>query len=141
VLDGVPVVVDKAPRVYVRESGLLHQLAGIADLEVLPGHPLCGPSWEGFVLESTLAQLPSTWRASYYRTRAQAEIDLVLEGPRKQVLAVEIKRTLSPSLTRGFHRQVKHTSKRGLVAVGRKLSEEVAPGTLNSIPKQAGLKQ
>lgn len=93
----------KAPKVYVRDSGLLHQLAGIVDLDMLLGHPLCGASWEGFVLEQVLARMPSTWRASYYRTSAQAEIDLVLEGPKRQVLAVEIKRTLSPALSKGYH--------------------------------------
>lgn len=93
----------KSPKIYVRDSGLLHQLATIPDLATLLGHPLCGPSFEGFVLENVLSHLPSTWRASYYRTSAQAEIDLVLEGPRKQVFAVEIKRTLAPTLSRGFH--------------------------------------
>lgn len=93
----------KAPKVYVRDSGLLHQLASVPNVDTLLGHPLCGPSWEGFVLENVLAQLPSTWRASYYRTSAQAEIDLVLDGPRKQVFAIEIKRTLSPKLSRGYH--------------------------------------
>lgn len=93
----------KAPKVYLRDSGLLHQLANVPDLDTLLGHPLCGPSWEGFVLENTLAQLPSAWRASYFRTSAQAEIDLVLEGPKRQVVAVEIKRSLSPTLSKGFH--------------------------------------
>ncbi|MEZ6036311.1 MAG: ATP-binding protein [Planctomycetota bacterium] len=92
----------KSPKVYVRDSGLAHQLAGIPDLDTLLGHPLCGPSWEGFVIENVLAYLPSNWRASYYRTSAQAEIDLVLEGPKK-VFAIEVKRTLSPSLSKGFH--------------------------------------
>lgn len=93
----------KAPKVWVRDSGLAHQLAGIADSSTLLGHPLCGPSWEGFVIENVLAQLPSGWRASHYRTSAQAEIDLVLEGPRRQVFAIEVKRSLSPTLSRGFH--------------------------------------
>lgn len=93
----------KAPKVYLRDSGLLHQLANVPDLDTLLGHPLCGPSWEGFVLENTLAQLPSAWCASYFRTSAQAEIDLVLEGPKRQVVAVEIKRSLSPTLSKGFH--------------------------------------
>lgn len=93
----------KAPKVFVRDSGLVHALAGVLDHEMLLGHPLCGPSWEGFVLENVLAQLPATWRASYYRTSAQAEIDLVLEGPRKAVLAIEIKRSLAPTLSKGFH--------------------------------------
>lgn len=92
----------KTPKIFVRDSGLLHALARVADADTLLGHPLCGPSFEGFVLEQTLAQLPANWRASYYRSAAQAEIDLVLEGPKKQVLAIEVKRTLSPSITKGF---------------------------------------
>lgn len=92
----------KAPKVYVRDSGIAHQLAGIESLDTLLGHPLCGASWEGFVIENILAYLPSTWRASYYRTSARAEIDLILEGP-KRVFAIEIKRTLSPSLSKGFY--------------------------------------
>ncbi|HEX5051852.1 MAG TPA: ATP-binding protein [Planctomycetota bacterium] len=92
----------KAPKVYVRDSGLTHHLARILDLDILLGHPLCGATWEGFVIENILAQLPDSWQASYYRTSAQAEIDLVLEGPRRQVYAVEIKRTLSPKLSKGY---------------------------------------
>lgn len=92
----------RAPKVYVRDSGLLHRLVGIPDLETLLGHPVCGGSWEGFVIENLLAHLPDTWQATYYRTQAQAEIDLVLEGPRRQVLAIEIKRTLSPRPGKGF---------------------------------------
>ena len=93
----------KAPKVYLRDSGLVHMLAGIPDLDTLLGHPLCGGSWEGFVIESLLATIPSSWRASYYRTRAQAEIDLVLEGPRpRDRYAIEIKRTLAPKASRGF---------------------------------------
>lgn len=93
----------KSPKVYVRDSGLTHALTNIPDLETLLGHPLCGESWEGFVIETLLCNLPSTWRASYYRTGAQAEIDLVLEGPKRQVYAIEIKRSLAPTLSRGFH--------------------------------------
>jgi predicted AAA+ superfamily ATPase len=92
----------RAPKVYVRDSGLLHRLANVPDLETLLGHPLCGESWEGFAIENLLAHLPDTWQATYYRTQAQAEIDLVLEGPRRQVIAIEIKRTLSPRVGKGF---------------------------------------
>jgi predicted AAA+ superfamily ATPase len=92
----------KAPKIYVRDSGIVHKLAHVPDLDTLLGHPLCGASWEGFVIENVLARLPEGWQASYYRTSAQAEIDLVLEGPRRQVIAIEIKRTLSPTLSRGF---------------------------------------
>ncbi|HET7713057.1 MAG TPA: ATP-binding protein, partial [Patescibacteria group bacterium] len=92
----------KTPKVYVRDPGLLHRLANIPDTETLLSHPLCGESWEGFALEQLLVHLPDFWTASYYRTGAQAEIDLVLEGPRQQVLAVEIKRTLTPQVSKGF---------------------------------------
>ncbi|MEZ5962457.1 MAG: DUF4143 domain-containing protein [Planctomycetota bacterium] len=68
----------KAPKVYVRDSGLAHHLAHSQDLDILLGHPLRGATWEGFVLENILARLPNGWQASYYRTSAQAEIDLVL---------------------------------------------------------------
>ncbi len=92
----------KAPKVYVRDSGLVHRLTNLMDHGTLLGHPLCGASWEGFAIEQLLVHLPDTWRASFYRTAAGAEIDLVLEGPRNRVIAVEIKRTSTPKLSKGF---------------------------------------
>ena len=91
----------KTPKLYVRDSGLLHRLANVPDAETLLGHPICGDSWEGFVMENLLGRMPDSWQASYYRTSAQAEIDLVLEGPRK-VVAVEVKRTAAPKVEKGF---------------------------------------
>jgi len=93
----------KAPKTYVRDSGLLHRLANIPDLETLLGHPLCGESWEGFAIENILAQLSDRWQASYFRSHAQAEIDLVLEGTGGEVVAIEVKRTLTPRPSKGFH--------------------------------------
>lgn len=92
----------KAPKVYVRDSGILHRLAGISSAEMLFGHQLVGPSWEGYVIEQLLERMPDTWRASYYRTSAGAEIDLVIEGPTEQVVAMEVKRTLRPRQGKGF---------------------------------------
>jgi len=92
----------RSPKVYVRDSGLAHRLANIPDLETLLGHPLCGHSWEGFVIEQIVSALPETWEASYYRTSAQAEIDLVLTGPRRRVLAIEVKRSSTPTPSKGF---------------------------------------
>lgn len=92
----------KSPKTYVRDSGLLHRLLRIPDLDSLDGHPIIGPSWEGFVIENVLAQMPDTWQASYFRTAAQAEIDLVLEGPHGEVVAIEVKRTLAPKASRGY---------------------------------------
>jgi predicted AAA+ superfamily ATPase len=92
----------KSPKVYWRDSGLLHSLTGIDDLEHLLGHPLCGHSWEGYCLEQIMSLLPKSVSCSHYRTHAGAEIDLVIETPAGEVIAIEIKRTLSPKLGPGF---------------------------------------
>lgn len=93
----------KSPKVFIRDSGMLHCLLNISDYETLLGHPVLGASWEGFVMESIISSLSSKWRYSYYRTSSQAEIDLVLEGPKQEVIAVEIKRSSSPKVGKGFH--------------------------------------
>lgn len=69
----------KSPKVYVRDSGVTHALLGIPDREALFGHPIAGMSWEGFVIENLIAAAPERTLASFYRTSAGAEIDLVLE--------------------------------------------------------------
>jgi uncharacterized protein len=69
----------------------------------LLGHPEVGASWEGFVVENILNNLSSSWTASYYRTSNQAEIDLVLERNNQEVWAIEVKRSIAPSLSAGFH--------------------------------------
>lgn len=93
----------KSPKVYVRDSGLVHALLGIADHDALAGHPVVGASWEGFVIENLLATAPAGTRASFYRTAAGAEIDLLLELPGGKRWTVEIKSGLSPRLEKGFH--------------------------------------
>ena len=94
----------KSPKVYVRDTGILHALLGIENYEELAGHPVVGPSWEGFVIENLLAVAPERTLASFYRTAAGAEIDLVLDLPgRSGRWAVEIKRGLSAKPSRGFY--------------------------------------
>jgi uncharacterized protein len=93
----------KSPRVYVRDSGLVHTLLGIDDRDSLLGHPVAGASWEGFVVENILRVIPDRVQASFYRTVAGAEMDLVLEWPGGEIWAIEIKRGLAPTLGRGFH--------------------------------------
>ena len=94
----------KSPKTYVRDSGLVHALLGIEDYNGLAGHPVVGASWEGFVIENLLAAAPDRTMASFYRTAAGAEIDLVLELPDKRGLwAIEIKRGLTTSPGKGFH--------------------------------------
>ena len=94
----------KSPKVYVRDSGLVHALLGIGDHNQLAGHPVVGTSWEGFVIENLLAAAPPRTRASFYRTSAGAEIDLILELPGNHGMwAIEIKRGLTAKPERGFH--------------------------------------
>jgi predicted AAA+ superfamily ATPase len=92
----------KAPKVYIRDSGLLHSLLGITSLDELQGHPMIGHSWEGFAIEQIIGLLPPRWEAYFYRSAAGAEIDLVLCCSGKKPIAVEIKFSATPDLTRGF---------------------------------------
>jgi predicted AAA+ superfamily ATPase len=93
----------KAPKVYLRDSGIVHTLLGIADHNALFGHPVVGMSWEGFVIENLLAAAPELSIASYYRTQAGAEIDLVLDMPGVGVWAIEVKRGAGAKPEKGFH--------------------------------------
>ncbi|HUP22912.1 MAG TPA: ATP-binding protein, partial [Thermoanaerobaculia bacterium] len=93
----------KSPKVYVRDSGLVHALLGIGENEALMSHPVVGASWEGFVVEQLLAVAPDGIQGSFYRTSGGAEIDLVLTFPGGRLWAVEIKRSLTPRPKRGFH--------------------------------------
>jgi predicted AAA+ superfamily ATPase len=92
----------KSPKVYVRDSGIVHALLGLRSQEDLLGHPVVGGSWEGFVVENLLAVAPRGTEAAFYRTSAGAEIDLVLSRGSAR-LAIEIKRSLTPTPSRGFH--------------------------------------
>jgi len=93
----------KSPKVYVRDSGIVHALLGIGDYNALLGHPVAGLSWEGFVIDNLMAVAPELTLASFYRTAAGAEIDLLLEMPGHGMWAIEIKRSLAGTPTKGFH--------------------------------------
>ena len=90
----------KSPKVFLRDSGLLHVLHGIRTVNDLLGHPIFGASWEGFVIENILSLAPD-WQASFYRASSGNEVDLVLEKGRRRV-AVECKASSAPEITRGF---------------------------------------
>ncbi len=97
----------KSPKVYVRDSGLLHALLGIRDFENLAGHPVLGASWEGFVIENILSAAPEATRASFYRTSSGAEVDLLLELPgHTRPWAIEIKQGTIPKARKGFHQSL-----------------------------------
>ncbi|MEQ9489542.1 MAG: ATP-binding protein [Alphaproteobacteria bacterium] len=93
----------KSPKVFVRDSGIVHTLLGLDDREAVLGHPVAGGSWEGYVIENLLAAAPERSEAFFYRTAAGAEIDLVLALPNGRRWAIEIKRGLAPKLGKGFH--------------------------------------
>ncbi len=93
----------KAPKIFIRDTGLLHRLLNIPDMNSLMGHPVMGASWEGFVIENILAHLNNDWISSYYRTSNGTEIDLVLETPGGEIWAIEIKRSLAPRIKASFH--------------------------------------
>lgn len=93
----------KSPRVYVRDSGIVHALLQIPNYEYLLGHPVLGKSWEGFVIEQITSVLPLGINPFFYRTSAGAEIDLVLEIGFDNYWAIEIKFSKTPTLKKGFH--------------------------------------
>ena len=93
----------KSPRIYVRDSGITHALLGIVDYNQLSGHPVFGASWEGFVIENLLAFISDSTVASFYRTSAGAEIDLILKFSSGSIWAIEIKSGLRTKPEKGFY--------------------------------------
>jgi predicted AAA+ superfamily ATPase len=93
----------RSPKVFVRDSGVLHALLGLTDQEQVLGHPVAGSSWEGFVIENLLAAAPAAATAWFYRTANGAEVDLLLELGPQRLWAVEVKRSLNPQPAKGFH--------------------------------------
>jgi uncharacterized protein len=93
----------KSPKLYLRDTGLLHALLRLRTADDVLGHPIAGPSFEGFAIESMIAVLPDGAQATFYRTQAGAEIDLIVElGPGK-LIAIEVKLASTPSVSRGFY--------------------------------------
>lgn len=93
----------KSPKVYVRDSGLVHALLHIGSKDDLLSHPVVGASWEGFCIENLLACAPRGVQAFFYRSSGGAEVDLLLLWPNGERWAIEIKRSTAPKVERGFH--------------------------------------
>ena len=91
----------KSPKVYLRDSGILHALLRIASLNDLAGHPIVGASWEGLVLEQIAQLIAPQWQLSFYRTASGAEMDVVAERGNRRI-GFEIKFSSAPALTKGF---------------------------------------
>ena len=93
----------KAPKVYVRDSGVCHALLGIETLDELFGHPVIGGSWEGYVIENIAGALPRRASCGYYRTSGGAEVDLIVNLGAGEIWAIEIKFSSAPKVSKGFH--------------------------------------
>ncbi len=92
----------KSPKIYIRDTGILHYLQNISDKEDLYGNPLIGNSWEGFVIEQIIEILPNKYQVYFYRTQDGSECDLVIAKSQKPVASIEIKYSSAPKLTRGI---------------------------------------
>lgn len=94
----------KSPKVFVRDSGILHQLLSIDNFNSLLGNPIFGSSWEGIVIENVIINMPS-WDYFFYRTASGDEIDLILKKG-NQIIAIECKASDAPKVTKGFYRSL-----------------------------------
>lgn len=119
----------KSPKIYIRDTGMLHSLLRIKTLKDLQDHPSAGSSWEGLVIEQALGILPEGWQAFFYRTSAGAEIDLLLLDDKNKPIAIEIKYSAGTRVSRGFWNAFKDLScTRGFVIYA---GEEFYPITKN----------
>ncbi len=91
----------KSPKIYIRDSGILHHLLSINNIQMLLGHIVAGGSWEGYVIEQIYSILSFHELPFYYRTADGAELDLVIEQQLKITLAIEIKLSNAPTLSKG----------------------------------------
>ena len=120
----------KSPKVYIRDSGVLHALLQLGDTEALLGHPVAGASWEGFAMENLIAMAPPRTAPFFYRSSAGAEIDLLLDIPGHGLWAIEIKLGLNARPRQGFHIACNdlQPAKRFVVNSGEE-RYQVVPGT------------
>ena len=127
----------KSPKLYIRDSGIVHELLGISGLEQLLGHPVVGGSWEGFVIENIMSCVPARTEPYFYRTSGGAEVDLVLQFRNGETWVVEVKRGLSPKLSPGFYNAVEDIQPRkSFVVYGGDDRFLVNPGVeMISLPK------
>lgn len=96
----------KAPKVYIRDSGLLHHLSHIHNMNVLKGHPVVGSSWEGYIVEQINQLKPANTQLYYYRTHTGAEYDIVIARGIKPVACIEVKLNNAPSITKGNYESI-----------------------------------
>lgn len=116
----------KSPKVFVRDSGLLHQLLVISDFNSLLGNPVFGSSWEGVVVENIIVNMPD-WNYYFYRTATGDELDLILEKGNQRI-AIECKASTAPKLTKGFYRAMEVVKpQQTFVIIPTQVSYEIIP--------------
>jgi uncharacterized protein len=93
----------KSPKLYFRDSGILHRIANISSSDGLLKHILSGASWEGYVIEEIRRQTFQRWEYYFYRTYTGAEVDLILIAPNGKKAVIEIKSSNAPTVTKGFY--------------------------------------
>lgn len=93
----------KSPKIYIRDTGVLHALLDIDDEDALRAHPAAGGSWEGFVLQQIIASAPGNYSFYFYRTHQGAEADLIVTKAEQPLICIDIKLNRSPKPSRGFH--------------------------------------
>ena len=91
----------KSPKIFIRDTGLLHSLLEIDDMEHLFGNPVIGNSWEGYVIEQIYGVLPDGCTLNYYRTQQGAELDLIISRNLKPIAGIEIKFNSHPKISIG----------------------------------------
>lgn len=96
----------KSPKIYLRDSGLLHYLLRIFDMETLRGNPAIGNSWEGYVIEQIIREAPEFSDFYYYRTQHGAEVDLLMITPNGKKICIEIKFSVAPTISKGFYESI-----------------------------------
>lgn len=96
----------KSPKLYLRDSGLLHHLLRVFDMEQLRGNPAVGASWEGYVIEQIIREAPEFSDFYYYRTQNGAEVDLLMITPKGKKVCIEIKFSISPGISKGFYQSI-----------------------------------
>ena len=121
----------KSPKIYIRDTGILHQLLGVSNYEMLEGNPMKGNSWEGYVIEQISLHVQNHYEMYFYRTHQGAECDLVLCSANKPEIAVEIKYTSAPKVSKGLITSIEdlRTQKNFIIC----LSEEEYPIAENII--------
>jgi predicted AAA+ superfamily ATPase len=108
--------VGKSPKIYIRDTGILHALLEIENRDQLFSNPIYGASFEAYVIENILVSIQSQngpqWRSYFFRTSNGAEIDLVLEKGQQRI-AIEIKSSTAPKVSRGFWNAIEDINSTG----------------------------